>query len=258
MMSNPSTRNPLVVGLDVERAEAALARVDELRGVAGMFKIGKQLLTSAGPPVVRRVTEKGERVFLDLKYHDIPNTVARAGVEAARLGVSIFNVHASGGGEMMRATAEAVSEAAAREGFAAPLILGVTVLTSQSAESLAEIGIRETVEAQVVRLARLCDESGLGGVVASPHEIAPVRRAVTRKGFVILTPGVRPAGASRDDQRRVQTPGEAILAGADYIVVGRPITAASDPRASARLILEEIERARAGNVIVDATPPATR
>jgi len=236
-------RNPLVVALDVDSSNQALSLVERLRGVAGMFKVGKQLFTAAGPEIVRKIIAMGEHVFLDLKFHDIPNTVAMAGVEAARLGVSVFNVHAMGGSKMMRATHEAVTETAEREKITRPLILGVTVLTSHTQDSLKEVGIDRKLEDVVVNLARLCAASGLDGVVASPLEIAPVRSAVEDSGFVILTPGVRPAGASLDDQNRVTTPAEAIRAGANFLVVGRPITAANDPAAAAREILAEINQA---------------
>jgi orotidine-5'-phosphate decarboxylase len=184
----------------------------------------------------------GERVFLDLKFHDIPNTVAMAGVEAARLGVSVFNVHAMGGSKMLREVAEAVTRTAERERIRRPLILGVTVLTSHTEDSLKEVGIERRLEDEVVALARLCEASGLNGVVASPLEIAPIRSAVKDSDFVILTPGVRPAGSSLNDQSRVMTPAQAIHAGADFLVIGRPITAADDPVAVARKILDEINR----------------
>lgn len=235
-------RERLIVALDVETAAQAMSLVEQLRGTVGMFKVGKQLFTAAGPDVVRRITELGEKVFLDLKFHDIPNTVATAGVEAMRLGVSIFNLHALGGSAMMRATVEGVANAAAREGLVKPLILGVTVLTSHDQASLAEIGIERSVEEQVVRLARLCAASGVDGVVASPQEIVSIRNAVGGPGLVILTPGVRPTGAALNDQRRVMTPGDAVRAGATYLVVGRPITGAPDPAAAAKKIAEEIEQ----------------
>jgi orotidine-5'-phosphate decarboxylase len=245
---NPKSeiRNPLVVALDVDSADQALSLVERLRGVAGMFKIGKQLFTAAGPDIARKIIAMGERVFLDLKFHDIPNTVAMAGVEAARLGVSIFNLHAMGGSKMMRAVNEAVTETAEREKIARPLILGVTVLTSHTQDSLKEVGIDRKLEDEVVNLARLCAASGLDGVVASPLEIAPIRSAVENSGFVILTPGVRPAGAALNDQSRVMTPAEAVRAGANFLVIGRPITAADDPVAAARKILEEINISQAG------------
>ncbi|MFN0113039.1 MAG: orotidine-5'-phosphate decarboxylase [Blastocatellia bacterium] len=236
-------RNPIVVALDVDTAAEALSLVERLRDSVGMFKVGKQLFTAAGPDIVRQIIGMGEQVFLDLKFHDIPNTVAKAGIEATRLGASIFNVHAMGGAKMMRSVAEAVDETAEREGIARPLILGVTVLTSHTQDSLSEIGIERRLEDQVVALAQLCEKSGVNGVVASPQEIVPIRQAVDNPGFVILTPGVRPAGAALNDQSRVMTPGEAIKAGANLLVVGRPITAADDPVMAARKIAEEIEQA---------------
>jgi orotidine-5'-phosphate decarboxylase len=237
-------RNPLAVALDVDSPDRALSLVERLRGVAGMFKVGKQLFTAAGPEIARKIIAMGEHVFLDLKFHDIPNTVAMAGVEATRMGVSVFNIHAMGGSKMMRAVNEAVTETAEREGMACPLILGVTVLTSHTQDSLKEVGIERKLEDEVVNLARLCAASGLGGVVASPLEIAPIRSAVEDSGFVILTPGVRPSGAALDDQSRVMTPAEAIRAGANFLVIGRPITAANDPIAAARKILDEVNQAR--------------
>ncbi len=242
-MSDSQIRNPIVVALDVDTDRQALSLVDQLRGTVGMFKVGKQLFTAAGPDVVRRIIGMGERVFLDLKFHDIPNTVAKAGVEAVRLGVSIFNLHAMGGSKMMRAAVEAVKETTEREGIPRPLILGVTVLTSHSQESLTEVGIEKKLEDQVVALARLCESSEIDGVVASPQEIVPIRKAVDNPGFVILTPGVRPAGLALNDQSRVMTPAEAIKAGASFLVIGRPITGADDPLKAAQKIVEEIEQA---------------
>ena len=236
-------RNPLVVALDVASPDQALSLVERLRGVAGMFKVGKQLFTAAGPEIVRKIIAMGEHVFLDLKFHDIPNTVAMAGAEAARLGVSVFNIHAIGGSKMMRAVNEAVTETAERERITRPLILGVTILTSHTQDSLKEVGIDRKLEDEVVNLAKLCEASGLDGVVASPLEIAPIRSAVKDSGFVILTPGVRPAGASLHDQSRVMTPAEAILLGANFLVIGRPITAANDPVAATRKIIDEINQA---------------
>lgn len=239
---------PLVVALDVSRADEALRLVEQLRGMAGMFKVGKQLFTAEGPQIVRRIRELGEEVFLDLKFHDIPNTVAAAAIEAMRLGVRVLNVHALGGREMMVRTADAVKQASEHEGLRRPLILGVTVLTSHSQESLDEVGIDRSVEDEVTRLARLCSESGLDGVVASPLEIRSVLAAVRKKDFVVLVPGVRPAGSDRNDQARVMTPREAINEGATFIVVGRPIVAAKDPVAAARGIIEEIEQKAPENV----------
>jgi orotidine-5'-phosphate decarboxylase len=233
--------NKLIVALDVETADRARELFSALREVAGAFKIGSQLFTAAGPKLVRELTKGGARIFLDLKFHDIPNTVAQAGIEAARLGVFMFNVHASGGSEMMRRTADAVKEAAEREGLVKPVVIGVTVLTSSDTASLSETGINAEPEAQVVRLARLTASSGLDGVVASPLEISAVRAAVERKDFLIVTPGIRPGGAARDDQRRVQTPAEALRAGADYLVVGRAILNAYDPVRAALSISEEMK-----------------
>ena len=238
----PSTTNRLIVALDVETAREALNLFNTLKTVAGMFKVGSQLFTSEGPGVVREIIGAGGRVFLDLKFHDIPNTVAAAGVEATRLGVSIFNVHACGGQEMMRRTAEAVSETALREGIPRPHVIGVTVLTSSDETTLAEAGFSSGAEEQVKRLARLTSASGLDGVVASPHEVRLVREAVGQPGFLIVTPGVRPKGTALDDQRRVMTPAEAQQAGADYLVVGRAILKASDPARAAHEIIEEMEK----------------
>lgn len=236
-------KNKLIVALDVETAREALNLFAALKDVAGMFKIGSQLFTSEGPDVVREIVRAGGRVFLDLKFYDIPNTVAAAGVEAARLGVSIFNVHACGGSEMMRRTADAVAETAEREGINRPLIIGVTVLTSSDDSTLEEAGFSSSTHDQVKRLARLASESGLDGIVASPHEVKLVREVVLQRDFVIVTPGVRSAGIAHDDQRRVMTPAEAVRAGADYLVVGRAILKAADPARAAQEIIEEIERA---------------
>src|SRR5919205_3225646 len=230
----------LIIALDVDNVAEARALVDRFRGHVGMFKIGSQLFTTAGPEFVREVIAAGVRVFLDLKFHDIPNTVAAACRAAVRLGVSLFNVHAAGGGEMLRRAAEATAEAAEREGLTRPKLIAVTVLTSSDAATLAEIGVADSLEEQVTRLARLADACGLDGVVASPHEIAQVRPAVTRPDFLIVTPGVRPHAVAHDDQKRVLTPAGAVRAGADYLVVGRAILAAPDPLAAAREIGEEM------------------
>ncbi len=240
-MSEPGKlRNPIVVALDVSSANQALELVDQLRGLAGMFKIGKELFTTAGPDVVREIINSGEEVFLDLKFHDIPNTVAKAGAAATRLGVSIFNIHALGGSAMMKAVAEAVDDVATRESLPKPKILGVTILTSHTRESLTEVGIASDLESEVVRLAQLCEASGIDGVVASPREISPIKNVVKTPDFVILTPGVRPRGSAMNDQKRIMTPSEALSAGANYLVIGRPITAAENPRLAAEQILAEI------------------
>lgn len=232
-----SMKDKIIIALDLPDAQAAREAVAQLRGQVGMFKIGSQLFTAAGPSLVREIVAQGERVFLDLKFHDIPNTVAAASVEAVRLGVAMFNVHASGGREMMRRTAEAVAETCVREGLTLPITLGVTVLTSSDAATLAECGVNVEPSAQVQRLARLTAESGLSGVVASPHEVALIRANVTRPDFVIVTPGVRPAGAAHDDQKRVMTPAAAFEAGADYLVIGRAVLRAPDPVAAVQALL---------------------
>ncbi|MDT5063545.1 MAG: orotidine-5-phosphate decarboxylase [Acidobacteriota bacterium] len=239
----PSTKNRLIVALDVETAREALNLFAALKTVAGMFKIGSQLFTAEGPAVVREIVRAGGQVFLDLKFHDIPNTVAAAGVEAVRLGVSIFNIHACGGSEMMRRTAAAVSETASREGITRPHVIGVTVLTSSDDATLAEAGFSSSIEEQVKLLARLASASGLDGVVASPREVRLVRDAVEQPDFLIVTPGVRPKGIALDDQRRVMTPAEAVQAGADYLVVGRAILKAPDPARAAQKIIEEMQHA---------------
>ena len=236
-----TAKDKLIVALDVDSADRALDLFDALRDVVGMFKIGSQLFTAAGPDIVRRIVAKGGRVFLDLKFHDIPNTVAAAGVEATRLGVSIFNVHASGGAEMMRRTAEAVSETAEREGLPKPKVIAVTLLTSLDDEALKQIGISGDARTVVANLARAAATCGLDGVVASPQEIQIIRDAVPNPDFIIVTPGIRPDSVATDDQRRVMTAGEAIRAGADYLVVGRPILKALDPVAAANAIVAEIE-----------------
>jgi orotidine-5'-phosphate decarboxylase len=242
--------NKLIVALDVGDAQKARELFHSLRGIVGMFKIGSQLFTAAGPALVREIVNAGERVFLDLKFHDIPNTVAAAGVAATRLGVSIFNVHATGGSEMMRRTAEAVAECANSEGLARPLIIGVTVLTSADERSLAEVGYSSEPAELVSRLALLAEASGMDGVVASPREISIIRSAVTKPDFIVVTPGVRPAGSSLFDQKRVTTPRDAIIAGADYIVVGRPILEASDRVQAAQQIIAEMESSEANSASI--------
>jgi orotidine-5'-phosphate decarboxylase len=242
--------NKLIVALDVDNAQRARELVAALRGVVGMFKIGSQLFTAAGPSLVREIISSDERIFLDLKYHDIPNTVARAGVEATRLGVSIFNLHAAGGSEMMRRTADAVSECAQAERFTRPLVIAVTVLTSAKENTLTDVGYRTAPAELVARLALLAEASGMDGVVASPREVSIVRSAVKHKNFVVITPGIRPKGTELGDQKRVTTPREAILAGADYIVVGRPIIEAPDPAHAARQVLDEMESSAANSVTI--------
>lgn len=242
--------NRLIVALDVDNAKKALDLCNALRGIAGMFKIGSQLFTAAGPHLVNEIVSSGQHVFLDLKYHDIPNTVALAGVEATRLGVSIFNLHAAGGSEMMRRTKDAVSECAGTEGHAPPLVIAVTLLTSANQDTLSEVGQISGPEDLVTRLAQLAEASGMDGVVASAREVGGIRSAVKKSDFVVITPGVRPAGTALSDQKRVATPREAIQAGADYIVVGRPILEATDPARAAQQILDEMEASAASGVMI--------
>ena len=211
-MNMETAREKLIVALDVDTAGRALDLFESLRDVVGMFKVGSQLFTAAGPDIVRQIVARGGRVFLDLKFHDIPNTVAAAGVEAARLGVSIFNVHASGGAEMMKRTAWSVAETAEQEGLPKPKVIAVTLLTSLDAKSLQKIGINAEPQAQVAALARMAADSGLDGVVASPHEIEMIREAVTRPDFLIVTPGIRTAADPTDDQRRAMNAAEAVRA----------------------------------------------
>jgi orotidine-5'-phosphate decarboxylase len=231
--------NRILVALDVESATRATALADALRGVVGGFKIGKQLFTSEGPAVVRALADRGDQVFLDLKFHDIPNTVAGAVAAAVSTGAWMVNVHASGGRKMMQAAAAAASAGAARLGRPRPLVIGVTVLTSLDEAQLAETGAGGGLLNQVVRLARLAQDSGLDGVVASPQEITTIREACG-PDFLIVTPGIRPVAGelAKDDQSRVMTPADAIAAGASYLVIGRPITGARDPQAAARQIAD--------------------
>ena len=231
--------NRILVALDVDSAATALALADTLRGSVAGYKIGKQLFTAEGPDIVRALTSKGDRVFLDLKFHDIPNTVTGAISSAIATGAWMVNVHASGGSAMMRAAAEAARTTAAKTGAERPLVIGVTVLTSMDEAALAEVGTSRPVIDQVVHLATLAERAGLDGVVASPLEIAAIREACGPQ-FVVVTPGIRPAGqAGKDDQARTLTPREAVAAGATYLVIGRPITGASDPRAAAEAIAAE-------------------
>ncbi len=237
-MSAPHEK--IIVALDVETLEKARELVSCLTGAVGAFKIGKQLFTRCGPEAVAMVHAAGGRVFLDLKYHDIPTTVALAGCEAARMGVFMFNVHALGGSAMIAQTVKAVRNLAEKAETPAPLILAVTVLTSMAQSDLAELGLHDRVEQVVVRLARLARNAGADGVVASPREIRLIKEACG-PDFAVVTPGIRPAAAAQDDQKRSMTPAEALAAGADFLVIGRPVTHAPDPRAAATAIASELE-----------------
>jgi len=230
--------NRILVALDVPSASAALSLADTLRGAVGGFKIGSQLFTAAGPDIVRKMVDRGDSVFLDLKFHDIPNTVAGAIQSSADLGVWMVNVHASGGRPMMQAARKAADERRP-PGRHKPIVIAVTVLTSLDAQTLASVGVSASPLEHVVRLAELAQASGLDGVVASPQETAAIRKACG-PSFVIVTPGIRggSAAAAKDDQQRTMSPSEAVAAGSSYLVVGRPITAAPDPREAARLIAE--------------------
>jgi orotidine-5'-phosphate decarboxylase len=232
----------LLVALDVESGARALELASTLRSVAGGFKIGSRLFTLEGPSLVRRLADSGARVFLDLKFHDIPNTVAQAVESAVQTGAWMVNVHASGGAEMMYAAADAGRKTAARLNQPPPLLIAVTVLTSMDDQALRESGVSRSVADQVIHLARLTQLAGLDGVVASAQEAASIR-ATCGNTFTIVTPGIRgaSAGVVRNDQSRTMGPAEAVQAGASYIVVGRPIIAATDPLKAAESIAAEIE-----------------
>jgi orotidine-5'-phosphate decarboxylase len=239
----------LLIALDVDSAGKAMALADTLRGVAGGFKIGSRLFTAEGPSIVRALVARGDRVFLDLKFHDIPNTVATAVAAATALGVWMVNVHASGGSRMMQAARDGARETAAGTGGKPPLVIAVTVLTSMNAAALAETGRRLAptnadggLLEEVVRLATLAQAAGLDGVVASPQETATLRQRCGAD-FAIVTPGIRGGGATttKDDQERTLGPAEAVAAGASYIVVGRPIIAAPDPRKAAEALAEQMK-----------------
>jgi orotidine-5'-phosphate decarboxylase len=232
----------LIIALDVETPGKALDLVKKLHSVAGMFKVGAQLFTAAGPQIVRDILAQDSKVFLDLKFHDIPHQIAGAARAAAELGVSLFTIHASGGSEMMQRAVDSVNEVAAKRGTRSA-ILAITVLTSIDTTILNQIGITSTPSESVARLAKLAEAAGVDGVVASPQEIETIRQTVTRPEFLVVTPGIRPAANESGDQKRVATPSAAIAAGASYLVVGRPITGAPDPLQAAHEILAEIERA---------------
>lgn len=228
--------NPIIAALDVPTAEKALALAREAAPAVGAFKIGSELFTAAGPDIVRRVRETGAAVFLDLKFHDIPNTVARAVASAVQLDVQMLTIHASGGKAMIQAAEKSAQDTAQSAGRAAPLVLGVTILTSFDANELSEVGFHLDVGRQVERLAGLAVQAGLRGLVCSPLEIADLRQIIPRE-IQLVTPGIRAATDAPGDQKRTLTAREAMDAGANWLVIGRPIYAAKNPRAAAEEIL---------------------
>jgi orotidine-5'-phosphate decarboxylase len=234
-------QDKIIVALDVSTEKEALALTEKLKEHVGAFKVGLQLYNNTGPAIVRRIAEVGGKVFLDLKFHDIPNTAARAAEAVVGLGAFMFNVHASGGKKMMADTALAARVRAKQLGIAMPLLIGVTVLTSMSEEELHnEVGVYRPLQEHVVGLAVLCQEAGLDGVVASAREIPWIREACG-DDFLIVTPGIRPSWAAGNDQSRIVTPKDAVTRGADYLVIGRPLTAAADPQEAAKRLLAELE-----------------
>lgn len=233
-------RDRLIVALDVDSEGKAVSLVERLKNDVRFFKIGFELFTSCGPKIIERIKETDSEIFLDLKFHDIPNTVAKAAIAATRSGVFMFNIHSLGGYDMMKETADVVKEEVSNSGVRAPKILAVTILTSMDEKSLKKIGIDDSIQNLVLRLSGLAFEAGLDGVVASPQEAKVIRKELG-KDFLIVTPGIRPAWAASGDQKRIATPKSALDAGADFIVVGRPITEAKDPVSAAKNILKEIE-----------------
>lgn len=231
--------NPIIAALDVPSAEQALKLAEQIAPAVGAFKIGKELFVSAGPEIVKRVRATGANVFLDLKFHDIPNTVAKAVAAATRLDVQMLTIHCSGGSEMMRAAEQSAQTTAKALGQPTPLVLGVTVLTSSTNETLAELGCATDTEQQVLRLAILAEQAGLRGLVCSPLEIAALRK-VLPGSVQLVTPGIRTGAEKADDQKRTLSPREAMQAGASWLVVGRPIYAADNPRAAAENILQSL------------------
>ncbi len=264
----PKTKEKIIVALDVSTAAEARDIIADLHKSVGAFKLGLQLFSAVGTSFVQEVVADGTKLFLDVKFHDIPNTVAKASVEVARLGVWMFNIHALGGGEMMRKSVEEVREVCEKEKLTQPKIIGVTILTSSNQATLCEVGIESEINAQVLNLAKLSAKCELDGVVASPHEVEIIRQNIEDENFLIVTPGIRSRESrvesrelleisnsftenqrpktenqfeTNDDQKRVMTPAEAICAGADYLVIGRPILQAEDKCAAVQKILKEIE-----------------
>jgi len=231
-------KDKLIVALDVESTDKALALVKDLRKTAGMFKVGSTLFTTAGPQIVRDIIALDSKVFLDLKFHDIPHQVAGAARAAAELGVSLFTIHASGGSEMMQRAVDAVAQVGNET-----KVLAISVLTSIDATILAQIGVSSTPNESVLRLVKLAESSGVDGVVASPQEIESIRGTIANPRFLVVTPGIRPTNDESRDQKRIATPAAAIAAGASYLVIGRPITGAADPVAAAQQIVAEMQHA---------------
>ncbi|MDD5269912.1 MAG: orotidine-5'-phosphate decarboxylase [Candidatus Omnitrophica bacterium] len=240
MPENIAAGDKLIVALDTRTLDEAALMVKKLGTSVRVFKVGMGLFTAYGPDAVKMVHDKGAKVFLDLKFHDIPNTVAHAVRSAAKLGVFMMNIHAMGGSEMMSAASSAAAEAAAASPGNRPILLGVTVLTSMDQASIGEIGVDRKIGEEVITLARLAKDAGLDGVVASPNETSLIRQNLG-KDFVVVTPGIRPAGLEKGDQKRIMTPADAVKAGADYIVVGRPVIEAKDPVGAAKNIIKEME-----------------
>jgi orotidine-5'-phosphate decarboxylase len=241
------SKEKIIVALDVPTADQAQEIIRELSGEVGAFKIGLQLFVAAGADFVRKNCDAGNKIFLDLKFHDIPQTVANTSIEAARLGVWMFNVHAAGGSEMMRRAGAEVKEFCEKENLNVPKIIAVTVLTSSNDETLRETGIEANAEEQVTKLAELTAISGLDGVVASPHEVIAIRQNIEKENFLIVTPGIRNGQVNfknqdRDDQKRIMSAAEAFSAGSDYLVIGRPITQSENRIKAVREILGDVEK----------------
>lgn len=237
-----AAKDKIIVALDVSTESEAHELVHDLKDYVGAFKVGMELFNSAGPSIIEKVRDAGaDRIFYDSKYHDIPNTVAGAARAATRMGVWMFNIHAEGGSAMMRAASDAAHEEADRQGVEPPIIIAVTLLTSIGQNTLLnELAVQMPLSEYVPHLARLAQDSGLDGVVASPHEISAIK-AACGNDFLVVTPGVRPSWASANDQKRIMTPGDAVKNGADYLVIGRAITAADDKIGAAKRIIEELE-----------------
>lgn len=235
----PNTPSPIICALDTVEVPQAQALSQALTPHIGAIKLGLEFFTANGPQGVRTLSESGAPIFLDLKFHDIPNTVAGAVAAATRLSPFMMTVHTAGGSAMLRAAAEAATDAAEKAGIARPLVVGVTVLTSLDQSDLDRIGIERPLNEQVLRLAELAQSSGLDGIVCSPHEIAALRKNCG-KNFSLVVPGIRPAGSASGDQKRVMAPAEALSAGADFLVIGRPITQAASPSAAAQAIAQSL------------------